>query len=111
VLAFHTIEPAQGLDEPARRKAHRVGPPAVAVRTSYTSMLETAGYRDIVVTDLTAGYLATVRRWATARDAYLDELGEVLGRDEVRAQIASGHRTAAAITDGLLVRTQYIATR
>ena len=68
VLAFHAIEAAAGLDLSTRRKAHRAGPPAVAVRTSYQSLLHTAGFRDVEVTDLTAEYLATVRRLVAARD-------------------------------------------
>jgi cyclopropane fatty-acyl-phospholipid synthase-like methyltransferase len=109
-MAFHTIEPAPGLDEPARRKAHRLGPPAVAVRSSYPSMLDTAGFRDVEVVDLTADYLATVRRWIAAREGHFDELAEILGPDDVRERIANGYDTAAAITDGLLARTQYLAT-
>jgi cyclopropane fatty-acyl-phospholipid synthase-like methyltransferase len=111
VLAFHAIEPAAGLDEPARRRAHRRGPPAVAVRTSYPSMLDTAGFGDVHVSDLSADYLATVRRWVAAREAHVDELAELLGEEEVRERIADGRRTAAAIADGLLVRTQYLASR
>jgi cyclopropane fatty-acyl-phospholipid synthase-like methyltransferase len=83
----------------------------VAVRTSYPSMLHTAGFRDVDVSDLSADYLATVRRWVAAREAHFDELAELLGEEEVRERIATGRRTAAAIADGLLVRTQYLATR
>jgi hypothetical protein len=110
-LGFHTIEPAAGLDASARRKAHRVGPPAVAVRSSYLSVLDTAGFRDVEVTDLTAEYLATVRRWVAAREAHFDDLAEWLGDQDLRERIVNGRRTAAAIADGLLVRTQYVAAR
>lgn len=110
-MGFHTIEPAPGLDGPDRRKAHRLGPPGVAVRTSYPSMLDTAGFRDVEVVDLTAEYLATVRRWVVAREEHFDELAAILGPEDVRERITNGNNTAAAISDGLLVRTQYLAVR
>lgn len=83
----------------------------MAVRTSYPSLLATSGFRDVEVVDLTSEYLATVRRWVAAREAHVDELAELLGGDDVRERIANGRATAAAIADGLLVRTQYVATR
>ncbi len=110
-MAFHTIEPNPQLDGPARRRAHRVGPPAVAVRTGYASLLRSAGFVEVGVEDLTPEYLATVRRWIAAREENFDALAVVLGAADVRERIRNGRNTARAIEDGLLTRTQYLAYR
>ena len=110
-LAFHTIELPPGLSGPSRRRATSIGPPAVAVRTSYSSILRSAGFTEIDAVDLTAEYLATQRRWLAATVRYEAELCVVLGDDVAREGIERRRRSLDAIEAGLLIRTMYTATR
>ena len=73
--------------------------------------MRTAGYADIDEVDLTAEYLATVRRWIAAREDNFEALANVLGAKDVAERIVNGEKTASAIEDGLLARTLYVATR
>ena len=69
-MVFHTIQPTPGLEPARRRRANGFGPPAVAVPTSYQSMLRTAGFVDIEVRDDTEEYRATQLRWMSASERY-----------------------------------------
>jgi hypothetical protein len=110
-LAFHTIELAPELGAAERRRAISIGPPAVTVRTSYRGLLRSVGFGEIVAVDLTDEYLATQRRWLAATRRHEDGLRVVLGDDAVSEGIERRRRSISAIEDGLLVRTQYAATR
>ncbi len=110
-LAFHTIELPPGLSAPRRRRAISIGPPAVTVRTTYRGLLRSAGFIEIDAVDLTAEYLATQRRWLAATHRHEEGLRSALGDDVVREGLERRRRTVDAIEDGLLLRTQYTATR
>lgn len=109
--AFHTIEPAAGLTGAARRRARSVGPPAVAVRTTYQSLLRSAGFTEIDAVDLTAEYHATQLRFVDATRRHERALRDSLGDESVDDGIRRRRHTIAAIEQGLLVRTMYTATR
>lgn len=109
--AFLVIEPTPGLDARQRRRASRIGPFAVAVRTSYTSMLSTAGFVDIGRRDLTTAYRRTQQDWI---DAYLrrrSALTEVLGREGFDERHRERQATVRGIDEGLLSRCLYTAAR
>jgi hypothetical protein len=110
-LAFHTIELSPGLSAARRRRAISIGPPAVAVRTTYPSLFRSAGFIEVDAVDLTAEYLATQRRWLAATLQYEVGLRDALGDDVVREGIERRRRTVGAIEEGLLLRTLYAATR
>ena len=110
-LAFHTIELAPELNASKRRRAISIGPPAVAVRTSYPGLLRSAGLVATDAIDLTAEYLATQRRWLAATLQYEAGLRSALGDDAVEEGIERRRRTVDAIGEGLLLRTLYSATR
>jgi len=110
-LAFHVIEPTPGLARPARRRAHRVGPEAVAVSTSYENLLRSAGFVDISVTELTSEYAFTLGRWIEASERRESAIREVVGSDVFEERATSRLERLRAIEDGILARTQYAATR
>jgi hypothetical protein len=110
-LAFHTIQVPPGLSAAKRRRASLVGPPGVAVRTTYPSLLRSAGFIEIDEVDVTAEYLATQRRWLAATLRHEEGLRAVLGDDGVHEGIERRRRTVDAIEGGLLSRTLYSATR
>ena len=58
-LAFLTIEVAGDLGKRDRRRAAATGPPAIATRSTYPSLLRSAGLADIDRIDVTADYRVT----------------------------------------------------
>ncbi len=110
-LAFLTIQPTPGLDPARRRRANGVGPPAVAVPTSYESLLGTAGFAAITASDVTTEYEATQRRWIDATDRHEPAIRAATGDDAFDERLATRHRTLRAIRDGLLSRYLYTAVR
>lgn len=80
-LAFHTIERPSELSARKRRRAISIGPPAVTGRTTYPSLLRSAGFIEIDAADLTAEYLATQRRWLAATHRHEEGLRSALGVD------------------------------
>ena len=110
-IAFLTIEPTPGLNGTDRRRAHRLGPVAVAVPTSYPSLLGTAGFENVEATDLTGEYLATQRLWIHATDRRATEIREIMGADLFDDRLRNRRRTLRAIEEGLLARVLYTAAR
>jgi hypothetical protein len=83
----------------------------VTVRTTYSSLLRSAGFLEIDAVDQTAEYLATQRRSLAATLEHEVGMREALGDDVVREGIKRRRRTVGAIEEGLLLRTMYAATR
>jgi cyclopropane fatty-acyl-phospholipid synthase-like methyltransferase len=110
-LAFLTIEPTPGLTSAERRRAHRLGPQGVAVPTSYPSLLRTAGFVDIVATDLTEDYRRTLQRWIDASDRHEAELRHIVGDDAYAERERTRNKTVEAIAGGFLSRFGYTAVR
>ncbi len=110
-IAFLTIEPTLGLDPPTRRRAHRLGPAAVAVPTSYPSLLRSAGFVDIDRVDLTDEYHSTQLRWIDATERNASAIREAMGTELYEERLANRFLTLHAIEEGLLSRHRYTATR
>ena len=110
-IAVLTIQPTPGLPAGQRRKANRSGPPEVALRTSYPSLLQTAGFGDISETDVTAEYRSTMRRWLDATELHAAMIRQVIGDDTYEERAAQRQRDLRSIDDGLLSRFRYTATR
>ena len=83
----------------------------MALRTTYLSLLRSAGFAEMDAVDLTADYLATQRRWLAATLHHEEGLRSALGDSVVREGTERRLRTIDAIEDGLLLRTLYTATR
>lgn len=110
-IAFFTIQPQPDLDRRRRRKANRVGPPAVAVPTSYESLLRSAGFLEIVAVDVTGEYRACQRRWMDAMARYEGPLRDSMGDEMYDERAAKRGQTLSAIDAGVLSRFRYSATR
>ena len=110
-MGFHVIQPTPGLDRARRRRANSSGPPGVALPTSYQSLLRTAGFVDVVTTDVTAEYRATQARWIVATESREPAMRAAMGDDEYDERVIRRHEHLAAIDAGLLSRFRYLATR
>ena len=110
-VAFHAIEPAPGLTAAEKRRVVVAGPPAVSVRTSYPSLLATAGFHDIQMRDLTEEYRIAHRRWVVATGHHENDLRDTIGDEEFDTRTAAYRQTRQALDDGLLRRSLYTATR
>ncbi|MCP3857495.1 MAG: hypothetical protein GY926_14755 [bacterium] len=108
---FHTIQPTPGLSPSSRRRANRNGPPATAVRTSYQSLLTTAGFVDVEARNETVEYRATQLRWIAAGERHEAALRAAIGDEAYEQGRRESEAALRAIEDGLLVRYRYSATR
>ena len=88
-----------------------MGPPAVAVRTSYPSLLRSAGFAEIGMDDRTEEYHTTQAAWIAAVSRRKAKIRPIVGDDVYDQRLRERRRTLAAIDDGLLVRVMYWAER
>ena len=102
--AFSAIFPAPGLPPARARRAIEVGPPECGLRTSYPSLLRSAGYVDIVEQDLTPAYLTTARGKLTVAEQFADGMADMLGREAFDDMQAQRRLAVGAIADGILRR-------
>ena len=110
-LATLVIEIPPGLDARDRRRAGAAGPVGVATASTYPSLLRSAGLADVEQTDQTREYRTTAAAWLRERQRQEQALREVIGDDRYEEHIVNGRNAIAAIDDGLLGRTLYIARR
>ena len=110
-MVFWVIQPTPGLERSARRRAHRLGPEAVAVPTSYPSLLRSAGFGDIEFVDETPDYRAAQQRWIDASQRHADGMRLAMGDDAFDERAETRRQTLTAIDGGLLSRFRYTAAR
>ena len=110
-IAFLTIQPTPGLDDRRRRVANQLGPQEVTLRTSYQSLLRTAGFSDISAKNVTEEYRSTLRRWIDATETRKILIRKLVGDDVYEQRAANREQDLQAVDDGLLSRFQYTATR
>ena len=109
--AFTAIFPASGLTAAEARRAIEAGPPNCGLRTSYPSLLRSAGYVEIEERDLTADYFATATRKLQVAEQSAGDMIEMLGRQEYDEMQAERRLAIAAIEGGLLRRSLFAARR
>jgi len=109
--AFSAIFPAPGLPPAQARRAIAAGPPHCGLRTSYASLLRSAGYVDIVEHDLPPAYLATARSKLAVAEQFADGMADMLGQQELDDMQAKRRLAIDAIADGLLRRSRFVARR
>lgn len=110
-MAFHTIAPSTGLDPSRRRAAHRAGPFAVAIRTTYEQLLTNAGFKHVEARDDTAAYGEAQARWIEATLRHETALRRAMGDMSFDQRLAERLRMLAAVESGLLTRIRYTAIR
>ena len=109
--AFTAIFPASGLTAAEARRAIEAGPPNCGLRTSYPSLLRSAGFVEIDERDLTADYFATASRKLEVAEQFAEDMIEMLGRPEYDEMQAERRLAIAAIDGGLLRRSLFVARR
>jgi cyclopropane fatty-acyl-phospholipid synthase-like methyltransferase len=109
--AFTTIFPAAGLTAADARRANEAGPPNCGLRTSYPSLLRSAGFVDVEERDLTADYFATASRKLHVAEEFAADMIEMLGRQEYERMQAERRQAISAIEAGLLRRSLFLARR
>jgi len=110
-LAFTTIYVADGLDGPRHRRAVRAGPFQVATRRPYPELVAQAGFRDVVVIDVTPDYARTQRAWLEATESRAAEVQKIISNRDFAVAQADRRFALAAIEEGLLRRGLITGTR
>jgi cyclopropane fatty-acyl-phospholipid synthase-like methyltransferase len=109
--AFTAIFPAAGLTAADARRAIEAGPPNCGLRTSYPSLLRSAGFVDVEERDLTADYVSTTARKLEVAEQFAADMIEMLGRQEYERMQAERKQAILAIEAGLLRRSLFVARR
>ena len=109
--AFTVIFPAPGLTAGEARRAIEAGPPNCGLRTSYPSLLRSAGFVEIDERDRTADYAATASRKLEVAEQFAGQMIEMLGRQDYDQMHAERRLAVAAIGGGLLRRSLFVARR
>lgn len=107
-LAFFVIHQSPG----AEAHPYFSAPPGdftVAGRP-YRDMLHDAGFIDVVHRDVTEDYRATVGRWIEAAEELEADLRTVLGSEIFSSRMSSRRASQAALADGALRRSFFVAT-
>lgn len=110
-MIFTTIEAMPELSPADRRRVAGAGPSAVLTRSSYPSLLRSAGFDDIRHTDLTGEYRSTQQAWIDAMNSRSSAIAAATGREAFEQRLADRRAALAAVDAGLLRRSQYAATR
>lgn len=110
-MAFYTIHPAPDLGPAARRRAGSSGPPAVASPRATEHLLASAGFRNIAAADVTEAYRTTQQDWFDQWKANAEDVREAIGAALFEERQQERRTTLAAIDEGLLRRTLFVAAR
>jgi cyclopropane fatty-acyl-phospholipid synthase-like methyltransferase len=109
--AFTVIFPVAGLSPAETRRAIEAGPPNCGLRTSYPSLLRSAGFVEIEEVDRTADYLSTAARKLEVAEQFAEAMIQMLGREPYDEMQAERRLAVAAIESGLLRRALFVARR
>jgi hypothetical protein len=109
--AFTVIFATPGLTAAQARRAVASGPPNCGLRTSYPSLLRSAGFVDIDEHDRTPDYLTLATRKLEVTEELADDMVRMFGRQDHEEMQAQRRLSVAAIADGLLRRSLFLARR
>jgi ubiquinone/menaquinone biosynthesis C-methylase UbiE len=109
--AFTAIFPAPGLSAAEARRALEAGPPNCGLRTSYPSLLRSAGFVEIEERDLTPAYYATVSRKLDVAGQFAGDMIDMLGRQAYDEMQDERRLAIRAVEGGLLRRSLFVARR
>lgn len=110
-MAFLTIHLTSGLTSTDRVRARRSGPRAVDARGEHGSMLVRAGFDLVLEHDVTGEFLDTARAWLRGSEALMNELTALEPEGGFNDRQQDRRTMIAAIEDGLLQRTLYVAVK
>jgi hypothetical protein len=101
--AYTTIAVAEGLSRSDHRRAVRMGPRAVTSTAPIDALMETAGFEEIEITDVTADFIETAQAWFDGFAARERELRPLLG-EELDDRQKGRQDMIAGSEEGLLQR-------
>jgi ubiquinone/menaquinone biosynthesis C-methylase UbiE len=108
-MVFSVISIAPGLSEVGLETALANGPSYIEIDTTYSALLEQAGWQVVDCIDITEDFVRSVRRVVDAQEAYKSQLCELLGEAETADRIARLKNRLAAREAGLHLRELYVA--
>lgn len=109
-MHFSVILPTTGLSTEEHDEVLETGPPFVGVDGDYGDLLHGSGWRVVECQDVTGEYEDSLQRLVDGFIANKDELGQVLGRDDLASKRKHREDQIALIKRGLLRREAYVAT-
>ncbi len=107
-MLFFVIAPSDGLTASQLSEAIEAGPPFVGVPDDYPTMLTTANWKLMQKSDLTADYLAALKRLVNGLQSGEEKLRQVLGDEEYTDELQRRRHQISAIERELLVREMYL---
>ncbi len=111
-MAFYTIFIPSGLSDKDYRRAARTRSQGVTSwRREHPELLRAAGFSNVEEINVTDEYLRVTQAWLDARERHADELAEVEGEVDFAGRIKENRASVAALRDGLLRRSLFVARR
>ncbi len=110
-MAFYTIFIPAGLSDRDYRRAARTRSRVTSWRREHPELLNASGFSNVEETDLTDEFLRVAQAWLKARERHADELAEVEGQTEFAQRLKETRASVAALRDGLLRRSLFVAER
>lgn len=109
---FYVIATRSDLTDAGRRRlAKRDGNEHVESQTPYDELMESAGFTDIAVNDVSDAFLETQRCWSQEWESDARALIDLLGEDEFSRRIRNRRLDIASVEDGLLLRLRVTGSR
>lgn len=110
-VGFWTIHPTPGLTPAKRRYASQIGPPDAAMRSTHDSLLRSAGFGEIEVTDVSQEYASVLRAWLAGWHRREAEVRVALGDANFDRRVKNRREALQAVEDGLLMRSLCVGRR
>ncbi len=110
-MAYYVIHVTPDLSPRDYRRAAKYGPREVRSRRDPVTLLETAGFVDVVQIDLTEEFLRTSRAFLDVTRRYSAQLRQQEGDAVFEEEEAKSLRYIEAIEAGLLRRSMMVGTK
>ena len=110
-LAYYVIHVTPNLSPRDYRRASKLGPPEVGSRRDSVTLIETAGFVDVVQIDVTEEFLRTGRAFLDVTQRYSAELRQQDGEAAFEEAQAKTRCNMEGIETGLLRRSLLVGTK